>query len=55
MCLQGAQNFPAINSFLNKNVPFTVGMGATLPESFSEGVVVNLQFGDLKKKDDETS
>lgn len=26
-------------------------MGATLPESFSERVVVNLQFGDLKKGD----
>lgn len=30
-------------------LPFTVGVGAPLPESLSEGVVVNLQFSDLKK------
>lgn len=28
-------------------LPFTVGMGAPFPESFSKGVVVNLQLGDL--------
>lgn len=31
----------------NELLPFTVGMGAPFPESFSKGVVVNLQFGDL--------
>lgn len=28
-------------------LPFAVGVGAPLPESFGKGVVVNLQFGDL--------
>lgn len=34
----------------NPILPFTMGMGSSFPEAFSERVVVNLQFGDLKLK-----
>ena len=28
-------------------LPFAVGVGASFPESLGEGVVIDLQFGDL--------